>query len=576
MKASTEETVKRLLPFIPTEPPDGWLETIQSRGYLRDPRLLYGCEWVYDPIQKKKVRRSKVTCTECGGEAFLEYVESGCGRYGGSNGFIDPATGAAVTAGNTCICPSCGRGTTAMRRPAKGSSTSINDHVFMSLCKLYGNLALLSWVVTKLARNDGTVIYRAAMCEGALVIDRTLVRIRGYSKYMTSLTWLDHWEYTKRFDYQFGTFDRDEVIFSDYSCTDGTDLERSGLVPYLRAAGELCPTEYIKLWLKYPNTENLVTAGYEDILNDVITDASGYYHSYTQKSFEIKRVLSSLDLTKARPTDILGIEHEDIPIAKRGSMQELAFYKKVKARFGVKLSENQLLFCKKMRYSTVSELWEDDYGHEVRILHLLGYLLKQRDLQATDCDRSLVDAQHLRDYWRMLHRLYGAYPAELLYPKDLRRAHDEINDRITEKENEETDGLIRKRAEELARFTFFSDEDGLFIRPAGSHREFINEGKKLSHCVARYAGSHAAGTTNIFFIRKIEAPDEPYYTLELSLPKSAKSKLYVIQNRGRGNCARTDTVKHFEGLWLNYVESIINNIKKEKNDGKRNDNRIGA
>lgn len=568
MKASVEEEIKRILPFIPTSPPDETLDEIKIRGFLRDKRLLYGCEWVYDEIAQKKVRKVKVICTECGGEEYLDYVSSGCGRYGNTWGFMD-STGDAITEGMNCLCPSCGCGTQAMSRPPKNRATRINDHVFMSIHKVEGHLAVLSWLITKLVRHDGTIIYRSDMYEGGVIIDKTIVRVRGFYKYMCSLTWLDHWEYTQRFDNQFGEFDRSEVIWSGYEETDGTECEKSAIVDYLKLYGRLYPMEYLKTWMKHPNAENLVTAGFGEILNDVIGDASGYFNCYRKKTFELKRVENSLDLNAVRPTDILGIDHEDIPVAMSGEYQKLRFYKQIKERFGIMLDADQMSFCKKQTYLHIHDLidYGAEHGHDVKLVRLLNYLKKQADKQENGYDKSLVNAQHMRDYWSMLIKVYGNLPSELLYPKDLRKAHDEIQERIQETENAKVNAAIIARAEELSRFNYYDEGTMLFIRPAACHKEFINEGKKLNHCVARYAETHSKGLTNIFFIRCVDEPDKPYYTLELSLPKKAGDEPYVIQNRGKGNCARTEEVERFEAAWLEHVKEII---KKEKKNGKRN------
>lgn len=571
MKASVEAEIQRILPFLPTTPPEDTIDVITARGFLRDERLLYGCEWVYDKLEKKKIRKVKVTCTRCGGEDYLEYVQSGCGRYGADWGFIDRA-GDAVVHGNTCICPCCMTGTTAMSRPYTNSSKSINDHVFMSIHKVEGHLAVLSWNINKMVRHDGTVFYKSDLYEGFAIIEDTIVRVRGFYRYINSYCQLDHWEYTKRFDWQFGAFHKDEVINADYSITDGTECEKSALVGYLGAVGPLYPAEYLKTWLKYPNVENLITAGFENPLGDALDDASGYFNSYAKKNFEIKRVLSVLDLKKVRPIDILGIEREDIPIARGGGIQRLQFYKKVKQRFAVELDCEWLEFCRKQNYNNiwqVADLGENN-GHRVRIVHLLNYLKAQADKQKEVCDRSLVDAGHLRDYWSMLLRVYKALPDELLYPKDLRRAHDNVQERVMAEENKAVNLKIEERAIALSRFNFYDEETGLFIRPAGSYKEFTKEGKTLHHCVETYATRHAEGETSIFFIRVIDEPDVPFYTLELAMPAEAPSRkevAHVVQNRGKHNCARTEAVEKFEALWLEHVKEII---LKERRNVKRN------
>jgi hypothetical protein len=562
MKPSVEQEIERILPFIPTTPPEDTLEIVKARGYLNDQRLLYGCEWVYDESKGKKVRKVKVVCTECGGEEYLDYVQSGCGRYGATWGFID-AAGDAITAGSCCICPCCHRGTTAMERPYTNHKTKINDHAFMSIHKVEGYLVVLSWVITKLVDHYGVVSYRADRYEGAVLIDKTIVRIRGFFKFMTSYRMLDHWEYTQRFDYQFESFSRDEVIYAEYCETDGTLYEKSGFVPYLKGEGRLYPMEYMKLWLKHPNVENLVTAGFDGILADILYEAVAYRY-YNKSKFDIKKIEGMVNFKKVKPLEMLGITRDELPILQGGGFERLNFYHTAIERCGVKLNTNQLHFCKKLGYHdfwTVIDTAEA-CGHKVKLLHMLNYLAAQADKQKGAYEKTLVNALHLRDYWSMVHKVYGSLPEELIYPKDLRKAHDDIQTRVDEIENEAVDAAIKARVTELSRFTLIDADAGLMIRPAGSYREFINEGKKLNHCVARYAETHSKGNTNIFFIRKIDEPDKPYYTLELDVDFKR-----VLQNRGKSNCARTEEVTRFEAAWLEHIKEII---KKEKSNGKRN------
>ena len=572
MKASVEEEIERILPYVPTTPPEDTLEIIQARGYLRDERLLYGCEWVYDEHEGKKVRMVKVVCTKCGGEAYLPYVENGCGRYGATWGFTDPA-GDAVTDHGSCLCPCCLTGMTAMHRPSKNSYGEINDHIFMSVHNVMGHTVLLSWLIVKHVRRDGTVFYKSYMYEGAAIIDKTIVRLKGYYQFMSSRTWLHHWEYTKRFDFQFGAYSNDEVICAEYADTDGTECEKSALVGYLKAEGALYPTEYLKVWLKHPNVENLITAGYEDILQSTIHNATGCFKSYYRENFEIKKVEAVLQLKKVRPIDILGIDPEDVLIAKSGGIERLQFYKQIKKCYGVKLNEEQLAICKDQVFMNINELISlaKGYGHDMHVVRLINYLKAQGDAQKEHYDKSLVKASYMTDYLKMLYKVYNCLPKELIYPKDLKKAHDEIQERVSEIENAAVDKAIKARAADLARFIFIDEDSGLMIRPAGSHKEFVTEGKKLNHCVARYAEDHSRGITNIFFIRHTAEPDKPYFTLELD--RELKT---VKQNRGKSNCARTAEVEAFEAAWMEHVRAVLKKENKKRKAECAEVARVGA
>ena len=141
---------------------------------------------------------------------------------------------------------------------------------------------------------------------------------------------------------------------------------------------------------------------------------------------------------------------------------------------------------------------------------------------------------------------------QVRWPRDLIEAHDAASAeyRLLQDRKEVTElaAAFRVRRRQLARYIF--QADGLKIVPAYSQRDLMREGDALHHCVASYAGGHAAGRTAIFFIRRTVEPGKPYYTLELD-----EKTLAVRQNRGLRNCDRTPEVQAFEAIWLAWVRA---------------------
>ncbi len=78
----------------------------------------------------------------------------------------------------------------------------------------------------------------------------------------------------------------------------------------------------------------------------------------------------------------------------------------------------------------------------------------------------------------------------------------------------------------------------LLIRAPHNHQEIIDEGKNLHHCVAGYAKRVAAEETVILFVRQTDAPDTPYYTLEIDPIEHT-----MRQCRGLRNCGMTKDVE---------------------------------
>lgn len=101
----------------------------------------------------------------------------------------------------------------------------------------------------------------------------------------------------------------------------------------------------------------------------------------------------------------------------------------------------------------------------------------------------------------------------IIFPSDLYRAHQETIRRIKVRADEELNKKIAVRSKKLRKYTF--ENGGIFIRPAESTEELIEEGNALKHCVAGYAERYAKARTDLFVIRKTAQPNEPYYTLEV-------------------------------------------------------------
>lgn len=79
---------------------------------------------------------------------------------------------------------------------------------------------------------------------------------------------------------------------------------------------------------------------------------------------------------------------------------------------------------------------------------------------------------------------------------------------------------------------------GLMIRLPRDAGEIRREGELQHHCVATYIDRVERHETLILFVRKIEDPDTPFYTMEW---KDGK----VAQCRGMRNADMTPEVKAF-------------------------------
>ena len=110
------------------------------------------------------------------------------------------------------------------------------------------------------------------------------------------------------------------------------------------------------------------------------------------------------------------------------------------------------------------------------------------------------------------------------YPRNLHEEHQKL---ILERDK----GKLQKRAVEAnekysniqkdfkkweKRYGYKKDD--FIIRPAMNAGEIIMEGNLLHHCVGGdyYLGKHNKGTSVILFLRRTDAPEIPYITIEIS------------------------------------------------------------
>lgn len=110
----------------------------------------------------------------------------------------------------------------------------------------------------------------------------------------------------------------------------------------------------------------------------------------------------------------------------------------------------------------------------------------------------------------------------ILYPKNLKEAHDKMVLEINTKEAEKRLKEVRQKFpaiedmyEELDKaFTYV--RGNYYIRPARSAEEIVMEGRLLHHCVGgdRYLDKHNRGVSFIFMLRDKETPGKPWYTVE--------------------------------------------------------------
>lgn len=154
-----------------------------------------------------------------------------------------------------------------------------------------------------------------------------------------------------------------------------------------------------------------------------------------------------------------------------------------------------------------------------------------------------------------------------LFPKNFKKAHDEMSkqymkfkDKQAREDAKRFNRLLKKLRNETAEVEAMNlNIEGLFIRLPSKLEELKNEGEVLHHCVGTYMEKVRKGETMIFFIRRKEEPEKPFYTLEW--------KGRVIQCRGSRNCDMTPEVKAFVQIFQEKMTEYESKPKKQRKVG---------
>lgn len=324
----------------------------------------------------------------------------------------------------------------------------------------------------------------------------------------------------------------------------GTPFQYSTYENYLKKYGDYM-VEFFDLYSKYPCIEYLTKLG----MSDVVMDKLFGRHTYNAVNWNGKTINKVLKLNKH---DINKLRQNFNNI----DCELLKFYQLFKLHKTNMQIEDFKSFYNK--YST----------HIDSLKVLTKYTSFKRidsyiNKQLTKYEKKFYGLSHVLRSWidyiddceELEMNLSNEY---VLFPKNLIKAHEVTNKKRKITATPRLDNKILKRQVSLRKYCF--QHGNLFIRPAQSCADLIMEGDTLNHCVANnYTEKYANGYTNILFIRKLNEPDTPYYTVEI------KNNI-VLQVQGKCHCEPNNEVKEFMKV---YNDKILKNIRIQSTKKKK-------
>ena len=158
-------------------------------------------------------------------------------------------------------------------------------------------------------------------------------------------------------------------------------------------------------------------------------------------------------------------------------------------------------------------------------------------------------------------------------PKNFKAVHDRtaeeyqaLQDKKTAEEKRKREAAAKKAMEETKKAlaeilkqndgtdAFLIKGKGLILIVPKTGDEIREEGAALHHCVGSYVDRVAKGETSVFFIRKEDSPDKPYFSLEWKNND-------IAQCRGLHNREMPPEVREFTQA---FKKKMLDSIEKDK------------
>ena len=292
---------------------------------------------------------------------------------------------------------------------------------------------------------------------------------------------------------------------------------------------------YLRVYRRHPKLiEHLVKVGFERIVSDIV-----YRHGMG----------AEIDATQKRTHRILRVNKEDLAMLRElnagvDTLKAYQQYVKLNLRGRQELLQWQL----KNHVHTIPTQWFAYMTARKFMRYMDSQLPDYMQLKRAFLYRSPMEEaiSTYSDYLQMCQgQNYDMKSSQALFPKHCNEAHDELSRYIKKCRDEQTKRAFREVYENLAEKANLTSKKLQIVCPKQTD-DLITEGQALHHCVGTYIDRVAAKKCLIVFVRRVEEPEKPFVTVEVSNGK-------IVQIRGERNSDPTKEVKKFVDLWSRKV-----------------------
>ena len=189
-------------------------------------------------------------------------------------------------------------------------------------------------------------------------------------------------------------------------------------------------------------------------------------------------------------------------------------------------------------------------------------------------EKQNITCSEYSHYVYLLEQINAPLDNMHLYPKDFRKSEMELAEELEMIEfmrecklrQKDTKG-IRKVATSIYKAMknsevikdLMKNSKGLIVKVPESAEELISEGAKMNNCLRTYCGQVASGKSQIFFIRRIEDIDKPFYAMEVR--DGEIKQLYTYGNK------KDEYYTEVHTFCMDFVKALVtatSELKKKK------------
>ena len=316
----------------------------------------------------------------------------------------------------------------------------------------------------------------------------------------------------------------------------------------------------------YPALELIVKVGLFDLANAVL-----------KRSFETE---SLIDATKSDISGVLGLDKGRIKRlrAMNGSVGELRWLQYEKLANTIWPDEMIKDFGSMASYR--HEKMFGTYGFlpaPHNYPRIWRYIKKQQKLCGMDF---IAVTDEWDDYVSMAGTMkMDISNQQILWPKNLKQAHDGL---IKARQADGAEKMaadlrkkwpkVEKNLKALKKYEYSGEK--YCIRAPGSILDIVWEGLLLSHCIHTcdfYFERITNRETYLFFLRRVENPDLPWYTLEVEQSGNIRQKRTVGDNQNEDLNDAIPFLKEFQKVFVQRMTEKEKKLGKKADEKRRNE-----